>query len=60
METVAMYNAGYIIMHMKGTPSNMQDNPVYDDITSDVYDFLYSRIKKAKSAGIRNILVDQE
>jgi dihydropteroate synthase len=58
MKTVAEHDATFIIMHMQGTPQNMQDEPVYNDLISDVYDFLYSQIKKAISAGIRNIFVD--
>jgi len=58
MKTVAENDAGFIIMHMKGTPKDMQDNPVYDELISEVYDFLYSRIEKAKSVGIRNIFID--
>jgi len=58
MKTVAENDAGFIIMHMKGTPKDMQNNPVYDELISEVYDFLYSRIEKAKSAGIRNIFID--
>jgi dihydropteroate synthase len=58
MSTVASYNAAYIIMHMKGNPKDMQENPAYNDVIAAVYDFLYSQIKKAKMAGIRNIIVD--
>lgn len=35
-ETVAKLQVPYIIMHMLGTPQNMQQNPKYDDVTKEV------------------------
>jgi dihydropteroate synthase len=40
------------LMHMQGTPRNMQENPQYKDIVHEVKDFLQQRIQAAKSAGI--------
>ena len=40
------------LMHAQGDPATMQDNPVYDDVLLDVYDFLESRINLALAAGI--------
>lgn len=54
----ASYKATAIIMHMQGTPQTMQDNPKYKNILSDVYSFLDTRIKKANSFGIDDIIVD--
>lgn len=49
-----------ILMHMKGTPENMQKNPVYDDLVGEIKGFLEDAAKKAMEAGIRGdlILVD--
>lgn len=49
-----------IIMHMKGTPLEMQDMPSYSSVMSEVYCFLKDRIEYAVSAGIRHekIIVD--
>jgi len=58
MKTVANYNAAYVIMHMKGTPEDMQTNPSYENVTEEVYDFLYNQVRKAKFAGINHIFVD--
>jgi dihydropteroate synthase len=46
-----------IIMHMKGTPGNMQDNPTYDDLISEILDFLKDAITGAVKAGIRKDLI---
>lgn len=42
-----------IIMHMQGDPSNMQNNPVYDDLIIDISSFFKSKIKLAIDAGIK-------
>jgi dihydropteroate synthase len=49
-----------VLMHNKGTPKTMQDNPYYEDIVIEVIDFLKARINAALAAGINkdNILVD--
>jgi len=39
-------------MHAQGDPQTMQDNPVYDDVLLDVYDFLAERIAVLEDAGI--------
>ena len=41
-----------VLMHMQGTPRTMQADPVYDDVVSDVRDFLTNRIERALAAGI--------
>jgi dihydropteroate synthase len=45
------------LMHMKGEPRTMQENPVYDDVVSDVKRFLEERLAFAIDAGIREELV---
>ncbi|MDF1874369.1 dihydropteroate synthase [Sulfurimonas sp. SAG-AH-194-I05] len=54
----ATYNTHVVIMHMKGTPQTMQDNPQYSHVLSEVYSFLEQRIQKAESFGISDIVVD--
>lgn len=56
---VAKYhNASIILMHIKGKPENMQHKPEYDDMISDIYDFLEERVKVAEKAGIKEIVID--
>ena len=57
---VADYNVPICLMHMKGTPKNMQKNPVYDDVVLEVKNFLKERAELAMSKGIKkeNIIVD--
>jgi len=60
-ETVAEHAAGVIILHMKGVPKTMQDNPVYPNgVVWEVREFLRARVRIALDAGIRNesIVID--
>lgn len=49
-----------ILMHMQGTPHNMQNNPYYDNVVSEVINALKARIEDALNAGIKkeNIAID--
>jgi dihydropteroate synthase len=49
---VRQSEAGMVLMHMKGEPKTMQRNPHYDDVVSEVHDFLESRIRAALDAGV--------
>ena len=59
-ETIASSDAAVCLMHMLGTPRDMQDNPTYDDLMTEVIDSLRESIDIAVGAGIsRNkIIVD--
>jgi dihydropteroate synthase len=48
------------LMHARGDPKTMQDDPVYEDVLLDVYDYLSDRVAAAESAGIARarVLVD--
>ncbi len=49
-----------IIMHMQGTPEDMQKAPSYDDVVRDVYAYLLERSQAAIEAGVspENIIID--
>lgn len=54
----AQYNATVVLMHIKGTPKTMQLNPEYEEVVSEIYDFLDSQVTFAKNKGIKNIIID--
>ena len=56
----ASRRAGVILMHMKGTPSDMQRDPVYDDVVGEITGFLADGIERAVRAGIarERIIID--
>lgn len=57
-ETVAKLQVPYIMMHMKGTPQNMQDNPSYENVTKEVFSYFSEKISKLKSLGVKDIILD--
>lgn len=52
------YDACVVIMHIKGNPKTMQDNPDYTDVLKEVYDFLLVQSIKSKQNGVDKIIVD--
>ena len=54
----AKYNASCILMHIKGTPKDMQKDPVYNDVVKEVYNYLQDSISIAKKYGIEQIVTD--
>ncbi|MCZ7529909.1 MAG: dihydropteroate synthase [Acidimicrobiia bacterium] len=59
-EVVATRDAGMVLMHRRGDPTTMQDDPRYDDVVSEVADALVDRRAAAIAAGVGEhaILVD--
>ncbi|UCF49211.1 MAG: dihydropteroate synthase [Thermoplasmatales archaeon] len=57
---VAKYDIPICLMHMKGNPRNMQQNPVYDDVVSEIMSFLKERAEYAIFNDIKkeNIIID--
>jgi dihydropteroate synthase len=48
----AKARCGVVLMHMKGTPRTMQDDPTYDDVVAEVREFLAGRLEVAVAAGV--------
>ena len=49
---VAQRGAPMVLMHMRGQPATMQQSPQYEDVVSEVLEFLLSRIAAAEAAGV--------
>jgi dihydropteroate synthase len=61
MTSLAAENGSFVIlMHMRGTPANMQQNTKYDDLITEVFTFLKDAVEKAISQGISHdkIIID--
>ncbi|MDD4013164.1 MAG: dihydropteroate synthase [Candidatus Omnitrophica bacterium] len=58
--TIARENAWIVLMHMKGTPANMQKAPEYGDVIAEIREFLLGAITMAEKSGISpdHIMVD--
>lgn len=57
-KAVSENNAAMVIMHTKGRPKTMQDEAIYSEVISEVYDHLTHQTKIAKKFGIEKIIVD--
>ena len=57
-ETVAKLNVPYIIMHMRGNPSNMMDKTNYENIIDEMENYFSKKIELAKSFGVNDIIID--
>ncbi len=59
-EVIRDYDSAVILMHMKGEPRNMQLNPDYEDVISEIYGFLKERVEFARKKGIEEdkIIID--
>ncbi|MBI1222575.1 MAG: dihydropteroate synthase [Bacteroidetes bacterium] len=56
--TVAQMGVPIILMHKKGMPANMQNNPQYQDVVGEVFDYLIKKKGEARSLGIRDVILD--
>ena len=57
-KVVGKYNAKVCIMHIKGIPKNMQNNPFYENVILEVDKYFEERIEKALKYGIEDIILD--
>lgn len=48
----------YIMMHKKGLPENMQDNPMYQNICLEIIDYFAAKIERLKSLNVPDIILD--
>ena len=60
MRVAARHDVPYVAMHMRGTPSTMQSMTDYEDVVTEVAEYLRERIARLTEAGVRreNIVVD--
>jgi dihydropteroate synthase len=57
-ELAASSGAGWIATHMQGSPKTMQEGPRYEDVVSEVREFLVHRAEVARESGVREVWVD--
>ena len=48
----------YVLMHMQGTPKQMQEHPQYDDVVKTVFDFLLQQCSELEKKGLDNVIID--
>jgi dihydropteroate synthase len=57
-KAIARLNVPYIIMHMQGTPEDMQRNPAYVELVKEVIKFLAERIEQLNLLGVNDVIAD--
>ena len=58
MKVVGKYQIPYIIMHMKGNPSNMVKKAKYDDIIGELISYFSKKINDASKLNIKDVIID--
>ena len=54
----ANYRVPYIAMHIQGKPDTMQQNPTYENVTEEIYDFLSKKIFECRKQNVHDVIVD--
>lgn len=57
-DVVAKLQVPYIMMHMQGVPQNMQTNPVYKDIVTEVTSFFAAQLLKLRQLKVNDVIID--
>ena len=58
LETVASLKVPYIAMHIQGTPATMQLKPAYDNVVTEVRDYLRVLCTECENKGVYDIIID--
>ncbi len=58
IEEVGRLKVPYVCTHIKGTPQNMQQNPVYENVAIEVLDYFSNKLAACRAAGILDVIAD--
>jgi dihydropteroate synthase len=56
--TIADLNIPYVMMHMQGTPQDMQKNPVYGNVVDELLEFFGRRVYELRRLGVNDVVID--
>ncbi|HUR31419.1 MAG TPA: dihydropteroate synthase [Saprospiraceae bacterium] len=57
-DVIASHHVAYVLMHMRGNPSNMQNLTDYQDVISDLLKYFVNKLQELHHSGIRDIIID--
>lgn len=57
-ETVAALGVPYVLMHMKGNPQTMQQEPHYEDLLTEMLQYFGSKVQQLHELGVKDIILD--
>ncbi|AIY86460.1 MULTISPECIES: dihydropteroate synthase [unclassified Thermotoga] len=58
VKVVSENNSPYVLMHIKGTPKTMQENPYYEDVVEEIKEYFSEKIEHLKEKGVNQIVLD--
>lgn len=56
--TVARLNVPYVMMHMQGTPQNMQQHPHYDNLLKEIFQYFARKVQQLRDLGVKDMVLD--
>ncbi len=56
--TIAQLGVPYIIMHMQGTPQNMQKKPHYENLLKEIFHYFSEKVQRLRDLGVKDIILD--
>ncbi|MCX6230029.1 MAG: dihydropteroate synthase [Bacteroidetes bacterium] len=56
--TIARLKVPYVLMHIKGRPENMQQNPVYNNLMQEVMLYFSEKVNQLRALGVNDIIID--
>lgn len=56
--TIARLRVPYIIMHIQGTPADMQQNPVYNDVVKEIIFYMSDKVGQLRQLGVNDVIID--
>lgn len=57
-KTIGELQVPYVLMHIQGTPQNMQQNPTYKDVTSDVLYYFAEKVAALRKEKVNDVIID--
>ena len=57
-ETVAALNVPYILTHIQGTPTVIQENPVYNNLMENLIAYFSERVHRLRRLGVKDVIID--
>ena len=57
-DVISEFNATYVLMHMQGSPSTMQKEPTYNNVTNEILSFFENKLETLNNIGVENIILD--
>ena len=56
--TVSKLGVPYIVMHMRGTPQNMQEDTLYENLTNEMFNYFQAKLQKLQHFGVNDVIID--